>query len=184
MDVFSGFEDDAGEHGQPGADGSPVAPAALEPVLDGAALWGLELDPRFRVLAATFEPTADRYPWGEVDDRRIQVLMFPVSTILVSLRTFIAGKATLQTFDTEQLPDIVAAFDGAEVSGPLFGGGEPRPGEWGPEFSLQGRSSAPDGTAATVRLSLRVEDLALDVFARFDELRVKDARGDDVKLGS
>lgn len=157
----------------------------LEAVLDGAALLGLELEPRYRVLAATFEPTVERYTWAahdEVTDRRIQVLCFPVSTILVSLRRRVAGSLVIQTFDIEQLLDVVAALDGAPVSVPLFGLAEPRPGQWGPEFSAQGRSTAPDGTRRTITLSPLTEELELDVFARFDDIELKDATGKALRL--
>jgi hypothetical protein len=150
----------------------------LERVLDGAALLGLELDPRYRVLAATFEPTADRYPWEPTDDdRRLQVLLFPVSTILASFRQREDGRLVLRRFEDVQLLDVVAAFDGAGVSGPLFGQPEPRPGQWAPEWSLEGRSTAPDGRRRTFTVALRHDDLELDLFVRFDDVEVKDARG-------
>jgi hypothetical protein len=150
----------------------------LERVLDGAALLGLELDPRYRVLAATFEPTADRYPWEETDDRRLQVLLFPVSTILASFRQREDGRLVLRRFEDVQLLDVVAAFDGAGVSGPLFGQPEPRPGQWAPEWSLEGRSTAPDGRQRTFTVALRHDDLELDLFVRFDDVEVKGATGE------
>jgi hypothetical protein len=149
----------------------------FEAVLDGAALWGLELDPRFRVLAATFEPPADRYPWEATEDRRLQVLLFPVSTILASLRQRDGDRVVVRRFTDEQLVDVVAAFAGATVAGPLFGRPEPRPGQWAPEWSLEGRSSAPDGIRRTCTIGLRHEDLELDLFVRFDDIEVKDATG-------
>jgi hypothetical protein len=175
----------------------PAAPsslAELDAVLDGAALLGLELDTRYRVLAATLEPTAGRYPWRrgaggvEIVDRRVQVLVSPVSTILGSLRRRVPtedGERTeVYTFSDEQLVDVVSAFDGAPVEGPLFGRPEPRPGSWAPEWSLQGRSSAGDGVANTLTVSVRYDDgageLALDLFARFDEVQVKDPFGNDL----
>ena len=157
-------------------------PAALEAVLHGAALWGLELEPRFRVLAATFEPTADRYPWGETDDRRIQVLCFPVSTILASLRREVDGERQLLSFAEEQLVDVVAALEGAPIAAPLFDQPEPRAGAWGPEFSLEGRSTAPDGTSHTITFRGATAELRFDLFARFDEIEVKDPEGRDLSL--
>jgi hypothetical protein len=145
----------------------------LEHVLDGAALWGLELDTRYRVLAATFEPIPERHPEGEAEDRRLQVLMFPVSTILASLREQVDGRMVVRRFTTEQLLDVVSAFDGATVGSPLFGRPEPRPGEWAPEWSLEGRSTAPDGTGRTVLVGLQAGGLSLDLFARFDEVEVR-----------
>ena len=175
-DVFGGL---AGGPGDGAGDGR-VDLDALEMALDGAALWGLELDPKFRVLAATFEPTPERYAWGETDDRRVQVLCFPVSTILGSFRRETPMSTELLSFSEAQLVDVVAAFDGASVTSPLFGRSEPRPDAWGPRFSLEGRSSAPDGTARTITIALRHEDLALDLFARFDELEVKGPDGGEL----
>jgi hypothetical protein len=150
----------------------------LEDVLRGAAIWGLELDPRYRVLAATVEPTADRYPWEPTDDRRLQVLLFPVSTILASLRHREPdGRLVVRRFGDDQLLDVVAAFGGTTLEGPVFGHPEPRPGLWAPEWSLEGRSTAPDGRRRTFTLALRAEDLELDLFARFDDVEVKDATG-------
>ena len=176
--VFGGL---AGGPDEP-REGPRVDPPALEPVLDGARLWGVELDTRFRVLAATFEPDAGRFAWDHIDDRRIQLLCFPVSTILASLRRESDGQRAVLEFDAEQLLDVVAAFDGARVEGPLFGQPEPQPGSWGPQFSLHGRSTAPDGVRHTLTVALRHEDLALDVFARFDELQLTDAAGEWLTL--
>lgn len=153
----------------------------LEAVLAGAALWGMELDPRFRVLAVTLEPAPERAaPWLQTDDRRIQLLGFPVSTILGSLRRAGPEGNELLAFAEEQLVDVAASFGGSPVAGPLFGRPEPRPGEWGPHFSLQGRSSAPDGTRQTLTVSVQEADLALDLFARFDDLQLKGPDGTDL----
>jgi hypothetical protein len=161
-----------------------VALERLERVLEGAALWGLELEPRYRVLAATFEPTEERYPWGPVDDRRLQVLLFPVSTILASLRQRAEGRVVVRRFTDDHLLDVVAAFEGAPAAPPLFGRPEPRPGQWAPQWSLEGRSTAPDGNRRTVTLRLRRDDLELDLFARFDDLEVKDATGAERSLSN
>lgn len=150
----------------------------LERVLGHAQLWGMELDPRYRVLAVTLEPTADRYPWGAVEDRRVQVLVHPVSTVLASLRsTAPDGTRRLHTFDETQLVDVAATVGGATLQPPLFGRPEPRPGQWGPRFGLEGRSTAPDGTRATLTIEVRTDDLDLDLFARFDEAEVKGRDG-------
>jgi hypothetical protein len=156
----------------------------LEQVLEGAALLGLELEPRYRVLAATFEPSADRYPWEPTEDRRLQVLLFPVSTILASFRHREDGRLVLRRFEDAQLLDVVAAFDGADVTGPLFGQPEPRPGQWAPEWSLEGRSTARDGRQRTFTVALRHDDLELDLFARFDDVELKDATGQERSLPS
>lgn len=177
-DVFGGLAGGPGD----GSGGGPLDLAALESVMDGAALWGLELDPRFRVLAATLEPTVERYPWGETDDRRVQMLCFPVSTILGSLRRDLPTETELLSFTEAQLVEVVAAFDGASVAAPLFGQPEPRPGSWGPRFSLEGRSSAPDGTSRTLTIALAHQDLTLHLFARFDEVELKAADGTELAL--
>ena len=156
--------------------------AALEALLTGAALWGLELDPKFRVLGATFEPTAERYRWGPTDDRRVQLLCFPVSTVLASLRRETDGGPQLLSFGEEQLVDVVGALGGATVAPSLFDRPEPRAGEWGPEFSLEGRSPAGDGSSHSLTLHLRHDELRFDLFARFDQVAVKDPEGEELPL--
>lgn len=159
---------------------------SLEPVLDGAALLGAELEPRYRVLALTVEPQAARYPWQpRPRDVRLQVLVSPVSTMLACLRrTGADGRRELLTFADEQLLDVVAALDGPTLSLPLFGRPEPRPGEWAPRFSLEGRSSAPDGTSRTLRLEVEHEDLMFGLFARFDQVELRDPTGSPLRLAS
>ncbi|GGI04845.1 hypothetical protein [Egicoccus halophilus] len=156
---------------------------ALEDALVGARLWGLELDTRYRVLAATLELDADRYPWGEVDDRRVQLLVHPVSTVLASLRsTADDGRRQLHTFDEGQLVDVAAALGGLRVDSPLFGRPEPGPGEWGPRFSLEGRATTGDGTRHTLTIAVRGDDLELDLFASFDNLELKAPDGRELAL--
>lgn len=173
-DVFGGL--------QGGPDGGDGRLEVLDDALDGAALWGMELDPRFRVLATTFEPTPDRSAWGPTSDPRIQVLCFPVSTILASLRRVGGDTIEVLAFEESQLVDVVAAMDGAPVKAPIFDRPEPRPGSWGPRFSMEGRSTAGDGVRHTLLVRTRAEDLELDVFARFDDVELKDAAGADLPL--
>jgi hypothetical protein len=163
-----------------------VEVAALETVLDGAALLGAELEPRYRVLALTVEPQPESYAWQpRPRDLRLQVLASPVSTMLVALRrTGPDGQRELLTFADEQLLDVVAALDGPSLSLPVFARPEPRPGEWAPRFSLEGRSTAPDGTARTLRLEVEHDDLWLGLFARFDQVEVRDATGRALRLPS
>ncbi len=152
----------------------------LEEVLDQARLWGAELDPRFRVLATTLELAAGSGPWELGADRRIQLLCFPVSTILASLRRTSAVPPEQVTFTTEQLVDVTAGFGGAVLEPPIFGRPQPAPGEWGPAFSLQGSSSAPDGRLRTITLAVADAEARLEVFARFDALEVRDAQGEEL----
>ena len=182
-DVFGGLAG-GGDDGA-GAALSDAEVARLAEVIEGAAVLGAELEPTYRVLAMTLEPTPERYVWGATADRRIQVLAAPVSTMLVSLRRVADdGTKELLTFEQERLVDVVAALDGASVSGPVFGQPEPRPGEWGPRFSLEGRSTAPDGTARTLRLELDAADLRFGLFARFDVVQIRDTGGQPLALPS
>jgi hypothetical protein len=147
----------------------------LEQLLDRAAWLGAELEPRYRVLALTVEPDTARSPWLE-EDARVQVLCHPVSTILASLRE--EGESTsILSFEDEQLLDVVSALDGAPLTVARFDQGEPRPGEWGPRFSLEGRSSAPDGTLHTLRLAAQRGSLTLELFARFDTVELRGPDG-------
>jgi hypothetical protein len=158
----------------------------LDGVLDGAALLGAELEPRYRVLALTVEPLAERYPWQpRPRDRRLQVLASPVSTILAALlRTGGTAGRELLTFADEQLLDVVTALDAPALSAPVFARQEPRPGEWAPRFSLEGRSTAPDGTSRNLRIEVEHEDLWFGLFARFDQIELRDVSGAALRLPS
>jgi hypothetical protein len=187
------------------SDGTDAPIVALESALAGARLLGLELETRYRVLALTVEPDGSADPWGsgdgepgesgggdrgEVDgevDRRRQLLFSPVSTVLASLRRSADSGQPVQvlTFTDDQLIDVAAAFGGAPLDTPLFGRPEPRPGSWAPAWSLEGRSTAGDGVGRTLTVRVRTDDgsgeLALDLFARFDEVLVRGADGRDLE---
>jgi len=153
---------------------------SFEDVLSGARCWGIELDPRYRVLAVTVEPDPLRAP-GTPGEH--QLLCFPVSTFLVALTRPQRGdpssdspRMTLLTFELDQLTAVSERLGGAGIVGPVFGQPEPRPGTWGPRYSLEGRSSAPDGTRTTLTLDLTGDDDArLRLFARFDDIELRDA---------
>lgn len=152
---------------------------AIADVLAGARCWGIELEPRYRVLAITVEPEPLRAP-GTAGE--FQLLCFPVSTFQAVL-TRPAGhgddeRTALLTFDLVQLTAVSERLGGPRISAtePIFGSPEPRPGSWGPRTSLEGRSSAADGTGATLTLDLHGDDRArLRLFARFDEVELRDA---------
>lgn len=174
MDVLGGLSGGGASSGD--------RPETVEYLLDGACLLGAELDPRYRVLAVTVEPRAGRYP-GDTpreavgDDRRVQVLCHPVATILVSLRRRVSDGTELLAFEHEQLPDVVSTVGGARLRSPLLGQPEPAPGSWGPQFSLEGRSIAPDGIAQTLTILVSAHDLHFALFARFDTLELRDPSG-------
>jgi hypothetical protein len=152
-------------------------PEALADVLTGARVWGVELDARYRVLAVTVEPDPVRTP-GTAGLH--QLLCFPVSVLLVALTRPVTedgeGRTALVTFALEQLTAVSERFGGARLDGAPFGRPEPRPGTWGPRYSLEGRSSAADGTRKTLTLDLDAEDGArLQLFARFDDVELRDA---------
>lgn len=172
----------------PGDRGTPNAAAidALDAALTGAALLGLELDSRFRVLAATLELTPDHFPWGNDavtgDDRRVQLLCSPVSTILGSLVDVAEERISVLTFTADHLVDVVASLDSPCISSPVFGRPEPRPGQWAPRFSLEGRSSASDGRSTTITLEAATNTLRFALFARFDVVEIRNANGDVLSL--
>ena len=151
---------------------------ALADVVTGARCWGIELDPRYRVLAVTVEPDPLRTP-GTAGEH--QLLCFPTSVLLVAVtRPAVdddgSARTALVTFELEQLTAVSERFAGAVIEDAPFGRPEPRPGTWGPRYSLEGRSSASDGTRATLTLDLRTEDDArLRLFTRFDDAELRDA---------
>lgn len=159
-----------------------VAPDPLEQLLAGATLVGAELDLRYRVFAVTVEPAPGEHPRGEAEDPRLQLLCHPVSTVLGTLEREEDGTAHLETFEADQLPDVTAAFAGARLQAPVLGRPEPRPGQWGPQYSIQGRSTAPNGRRRTVTLEVSTEDARLRLFVRCDEVELRDPTGEPVEV--
>ena len=165
----------------------PTSAAALDrldAILEGARLWGVELDPAYRVAAVTVQVASDRHPSGEGrGDDRLQLLLHPVADVQASLRRSTPDGHVVETFDVEQLAAVVGRFDGPVLSGPLFDLPEPAPGDWGPRFSLGGRSKALDGRAHAV--TFHADDgrgRVLDVRLTFDDVTVRDPEGHDLDL--
>jgi hypothetical protein len=156
---------------------------AIEAILEGSTVWGLELDTEYRVLAGTFEVAVGRHPVGPVRDRRLQVLAFPVSEILASLRrTDEDGSRRVERFTVDQLLEVSEAVAGAVVHGPMFRQPRPAPGAWGPEPSLRGQSNAPDGRSHSLTLHLAAPEggVTLDLRVTFDEITLRTPEGRDL----
>lgn len=184
----------AAEGADPPTSGS-AGRGAVAALLEGAVLLGAELEPRFRVLGLTIEPVGvapeTRAVTAPVDDPRRLVVAHPVSTLLVSLTEPAPGsregpeghagparKVTVRTFALEALPDVVAALDGPRLAGPFLGLPEPRPGAVAPRWSLEGRSSAADGTSETLTVDATSADgVRLVLFARCDVVEVRSPDG-------
>lgn len=153
---------------------------ALDKGLDGACLWGLELDTRYRVLAGTVEPLAEHHPYGDAPDRRLQLLLFPCSVIRARMtREEPDGSKVIERFEVSQLVEVVDGFDGAVMHGPLFD--LPEPG-WGDDVSLRGESSAPDGRSHTFRVQLERYPRTLELYATFDDVQVLTPESEDVPI--
>lgn len=155
-------------------------PGDIEHALEGAALWGAELDTRYRVLAATIEPDeagASSLGIEHAADLRLQMLIHPVSVVLAVLLRTDQEPAQLLTFEADNLIGVTTAFGGRPLETPLFGRPEPTPGSWAPQWSLEGRSSAPDGRANTLTLEVADDRAHLRLFARFDDLTLRSADG-------
>lgn len=157
--------------------------ADIEQLFDGAVLLGGELDEQYRVLGVTLELTksalariSETLPMAK--DGRIQMLCHPISTIIASLR--IPDERRVMTFETQALSDVMATVAGATLVQPVLGGAEPRPGTWGPQFSMLGQSNAPDGRSQRATFSVVTADAEFDLFVRFDVLEFRTADGDVV----
>lgn len=149
----------------------PVDPATLRPLLSGR-VWGAEIDTRFRVLALTVEPAGDDLAVDAGDPRR-QVLLYPVSAVAASLVEDVEDGPVVRQFGEDQLTDVVAMFDGARPEG------EPLPERpanldaLAPRLSLRGQATTGDGYRHHLHLHLEAGDLALDLWASFDEMLVR-----------
>lgn len=160
--------------------------ARVNALLDGARLWGMELDTRYRVLALTVEVEPARHPDGAGDDLRLQLVVHPVSTVTASLvRVDDDGRATIERFDEGQLPLVVDRMDGPHLTRPVLDGPPPDPQRWAPELSLEGASTALDGRAHHLEVAVGGEDgRRLRLAAWFDDLDVRRPDASEVDVGA
>lgn len=148
-------------------------PDELRRLLRAGPVWGAEIDIRFRVLALTIEPGADVHPDPAATDRRLQVLFHPVSSVAASLRQGAGGDRRMLQFTQDQLPDIVAAFDGATPIGDPLPAAPPDLDAITDRLSLRGQAQTGDGFRHHLHLDLAHDDLELDLWASFDEVEVR-----------
>jgi hypothetical protein len=151
--------------------------ARLRDLLTAGPLWGAEIDIRFRVLALTVEPDPRVHPRPEAADRRLQVLLHPVSSVAASLVEHTDDGAVVRRFDEAQLPDVVAAFGGAVPDDDVLPSRPPDLDAIASRLSLRGQASVGDGTSHHLHLHLSDADLTLDLWASFDEIEVRDPTG-------
>lgn len=149
---------------------APVDRSQLRDLLRDARVWGAEIDIRFRVLALTVEPPR---PADATGDPRLQVLLYPVSAVGVSLVEDTEDGVVVRRFEEDQLPDIVALFEGAATTTePL----PDRPADLdalAPRLSMRGHASVGDGVLHHLHLHLEADELAFDLWASFDEVEVR-----------
>lgn len=151
------------------------AVGGLVRIATGAAWWGAELDPRYRVLALTIEPTGDGYPAREVPaDARLQVLLHPVNAITLTHRR----DGDLVPADVEDLLPVVERLEGAPVTAAAM----LEPGPWAVTTSLAGRSDAPDGRTHGLWLRARTASEQVDLHVTFDEVEIRRPDGTSVPL--
>lgn len=150
----------------------PVDPATLRPLLSGR-VWGAEIDTRFRVLALTVEPAADDHPDPASADPRLQVLLYPVSAVAASLVEDVEDGPVVRQFEEGQLADVVAMFDGARPDGDPLPDGPADLDALAPRLSMRGQATTGDGFRHHAHLHLESGDLALDLWASFDEVLVR-----------
>lgn len=148
----------------------------IDGVLVGATCWGAELDTRYRVLAVTVEPTAERHPDGEVTDRRLQLVLHPCSEVQARL---LHDATTVERFDVTQMVAVVDRLDGPVIEGPVVtAGGPPLQGE----LSLEGRADVVDGRRHAARLVLTGGNRTLTLRVTFDSAELRRPDGSVVSV--
>jgi hypothetical protein len=145
----------------------------LDGLLTSGPVWGAEIDTRYRVLALTVEPDDAHHPDPSTADRRLQVLLHPVSAVAASLVQQTDDGPALLRFDQEQLPDIVAALDGAIPEGPVLADRSVDLDALNERLSLRGQATVGDGTLHHLHLQMATGDLVFELWASFDEVVVR-----------
>jgi len=148
----------------------------IDEVLDGAACWGAELDTTYRVLGVTVEPSASAHPDGDVEDRRLQLVLHPCSE--VSARLVHEGQ-TVEQFTVEQLVAVVDRFDGALLRAPVVTADPP---PMAGELSLHGAAKVNviDGRTHAAQLYLAGDDRTLTLRVTYDEAELRRPDGSTI----
>ena len=148
----------------------------IDHVVDGATCWGAELDTTYRVLALTVEPVAARHPDGEVEDRRLQLVLHPCSEVAARL---VHAGSTLERFEVAQLVAVVDRLDGPTLSAPVVTA-DPPPLQG--ELSLEGaaRVTVADGRRHAALVHLVGADRELVLRATYDEAELRRPDGSTV----
>lgn len=148
----------------------------IDEVLDGATCWGVELDTTYRVLAATVEPLADRHPDGEVDDRRLQLVLHPCSEVAARL---LHDGSTVEQFTVEQLVMVVDRLDGPALHAPVVTADPP---PLSGELSLEGAAklNVLDGRRHAALFELAGADRTLVLRVSYDEAELRRPDGSTI----
>lgn len=148
----------------------------IDQVLDGATCWGAELDTTYRVLAVTVEPRADRHPDGEVDDRRLQLLLHPCSEVAARL---VHDDTAIEQFTVDQLVQVVDRLDGPALSAPVVTADVP---PLSGELSLEGAAQPTvwDGRTHTALFDLVGAERRLSLRVTYDEVELRRPDGSTV----
>ena len=148
----------------------------IDHVLDGATCWGAELDTTYRVLAVTVEPVGDRHPDGDVEDRRLQLVLHPCSE--VQARLVHAGTA-IEQFTVDQLVAVVDRLGGATLEAPVVTADAP---PLAGELSLEGaaKTMVQDGRTHAARFHLTGEERELVLRITYDEAELRRPDGSSV----
>lgn len=148
----------------------------IDRVLDGAPCWGAELDTTYRVLALTVEPGPQRHPDGDVDDRRLQLVLHPCSEVQARL---VHGGRAVEQFGVDQLVAVVDRLGGATLSAPVVGADAP---PLTGDLSLEGAAQpmVQDGRTHAALVRLEGEERVLTLRATFDDAELRRPDGSSV----
>lgn len=144
----------------------------IDDVLDGATCWGAELDTTYRVLALTVEPIAERHPDGEVEDRRLQLVLHPCSEVQARLVHDGPDGTAVEQFRVDQLLAVVDRLGGPRLSRPVVTADPP---PLTGELSLEGATGpmVADGRTHTALVELMGERRELSLRATYDEVELR-----------
>lgn len=151
----------------------------VDEVLDGAVCWGAELDTTYRVLALTVEPDPGRHPDGDVEDRRLQLVLHPCSEVAARLVHAGPDGRVVEQFTVDQLVAVVDRLDGPELSAPVV---TADPAPLVGDLSLEGaaRATVMDGRRHAALFELAGGDRVLTLRATYDEVELRRPDGSTV----
>lgn len=152
--------------------------------LNEATWLGAEVDRSRRIAGLTFRVLTLPAEGPAPDDPRLSVVLSPVGRVAASLRhgRWDDHSARVESFSLDALLSVVQSFHGLPIYGWAFFDQEPRFAGWSTRLSLDEQFTGEAVHSHTIDLFQDGGGRVLDVRIWFDDVRIRNPRGDELSI--